>query len=818
MTWQEREVVMEKVNKEVILYYHPDELFDRPYEQVILDRSHYQSIQSKYTNWVEQENSVVLSFEDGKELHIQFYNEEVIRISAFPCQGPIKEKVDLLLKQEKVPVSYNCVEESTSIHIENEAFKIIFDKQTKNITLYNRLGELLLETCAGGILFSDEQPEYSGYRSLCHFKINDEAFYGFGGRTMHPNRRGTTVDIFNIKAGVRKGDYGGCALPFFMSTKGYGFFLNNPWPHVYFDMGKTKEDEWFFNTPGGSCDIFVIAGPEFSDIIGNYTRMTGRMPIPPKWLFGFWASSLTIKNSEEVLDMARKFRELEIPCDGLLIDAEWRVGPGFLEQYTGGTRYKSNDVNWHPEFGDKKELIDTLKSLGYKLGLHLNSRNFSSDTENYGVEKQYIRQHNEESYIDFMNEEAKAFYEELISQRVEEDVDLWWVDHSDRVSGEIAPGIPCRNLLGIYWSEYLTELMQKYSKPNILSLTRGSGIGGQKYGFPWPGDTSNGIEFFEEDLWYCMNVGLGGFPISSVDLGGFNLKHLFYGKMPPEYYKDEQDVYNEVFDLDNILRRVCQSLICIPVIRLHNNWCTLPKFPWHCEEKVEETYRAFLEERYQLTPYIYSAAIYGARTGQPVLKPLVYAYRQDQNVHNIGDECLLGEDLLVAPITKAKVISRTVYLPEGKWFYMWEEESFTGPCTLEIEAPLYTLKGLPIFIKEGSIIPRQPVVQYLEDAPSSSLTLDYYMTHKAQLCLYESEEITNHFTGNIEEGRLHLSLENTTSYERYYTARLHQSRFNQLVDCKNCKVERIEQTESDIVIIVLKVEAESCAYLILKEK
>ena len=792
---------MDQSKKHIVLYKHPDELFDRPYKQHKLDIDEYNPVQDCKVTCMNIENGIALLSKDGRVLYIQFSDEYTIRIQAFPTKNHIKERkelTELYLNSEDVNYSYH--ETDHYIYVQNSLLKVKFDKFSKNISVWDKNDEVLLESLYGGVLFSDTLPDYSGYKTLMHYKINEESFFGFGGRVLHPNRTGTTVDVFNIKAGVVSGDYGGCAVPFFLSTKGYGFFLNNPWPHVYFDMGKTREDEWFFNTPGGCCDFFIFYGPQFKNIIKRYTKLTGRMPVPPKWFFGFWFSSLTIKNADELIDVAQKFRKDNLPLDVILIDAPWRVGPEFLEQYTTDIEYKSNDINWKSSFGNKDNLIDTLKKSNIKLGLHLNSRNFSKETEEYGLKNKYLIKAGNETIINFQEKEAVSFYQNKIEERIKEGVDIWWIDHSDRVSGEIGQGIPCRNLLGTLWSKVISDTMKKNDCKNILSITRGAGIGGQKYGFPWPGDTANGIEHFEEDLWFCMNAGMGGFPVSSVDLGGFNLKRLVYGLKKSEYYQNDDDIYNEVFDDDNILRRVCHGIFCIPVPRIHNNWCTPSKTPWNCEEKVRKVYKAFLEERYKLVPYIYSAAIYASRTGEPILKPLVYEYREDRNVYDIGDECLFGESLLIAPVTEKDVVSRKIYLPKGIWINMWNDDIYYGPCTIDVEAPLYSVSGLPIFIKNDSIIPRQLMQQYLEDDPPSTLILDYYLSHQATLALNESEKLVSYFMGQVNNREYNLYLENNTLSLRRYIIKLHSSNRVTLTKFSNCIIKDLYYQDKVFVI------------------
>lgn len=755
------------------LYHHPDDLFDSPYTEVELNTAPYKTLGGDVRLLDRDCRGVTLSLGDGGAIRLEAYQNNIIRLRAIP-EGSVFEEsitvayglVQLNIKEEH----YTFEQDSAGCLFTSGKCSLRIDSQTQNISMHGPQGETLLQTIKGGLRFSEEAPDYGGKRMLCHFKLEEERFFGFGGRIMHPDRTGTSVDIFDVKVGVLSGDYGGFPVPFFMSTKGYGVFFNNPWPHVYFDMGRSNPEEWFLHAPGGDCDLFLMYGPEFPQIVDSYTNITGKVPFPEKWWFGFWCSSLLFKSSEEVIAIAERLRAEKYPCDVIVLDGAWRGGANFIEQYLSNSEYPSNDMNWHEDFGNGPEMMKTLKRMGFKTSLHVNSRNFSPETIEAGVAKGYLRNHGKETVVRVTKPEAEKFYEGMVEPRILEGVDLWWTDHADRVSGEIDTGIPSRNLFGALWNRLLTSFMIKNGKSTSICLTRGSGIGGQKYGLPWPGDTRNGIEYYEEDIWFALNAGLAGFSFTSADLGGFTLKY------PPNdeiKYPCDQVKYDEVFDIDNITRRCLQSIFFVPMPRIHNNWCTMPKLPWNCPQETRELYREFLNERYKLTPYIFSAAIHSALSGEPILRPLVYAFRNDKKVYGIGDEFLMGDSLLIAPVTEEKATSRQIYLPEGKWVNLWNDQEFAGPCTIDVEAPHDSLEGLPVYVKKDSILTRQPVRQYLDASFPEELTLDVYMDHKAELVLHESCDVSNRFLFTFDGVRLSLKLENHTPLIRKYTLRFH---------------------------------------------
>lgn len=763
---------MNNREKEVTMLQHPDALYDQPYEDEILYTERYKSLAGKLdVSWTESGGRVVIKDGDSMHMTVEAYADCILRLRICPGSAQktvtITEQLGLLKLDEPISEFKYEVAEHT-ILITAPKLKMVIDRSEKDISVLDCDGNCILQSQEGGFRFSEEEPEYGGARYLASFRIGDERFFGFGGRIMHPDRTGTSVDIFSEKVGKRSGDYGGCPIPFFMSTRGYGIFLNNPWPHVYFDMGKTDPDKWFVHAPGGDCDLFIIYGPEFPGILRHFTGMAGRIPVIPRWMLGYWCSSLSFEKAGNVVDMAARLRQEEYPCDVMVLDGPWRGGPDFIRRYLETGDYPSNDLSWHPDFGDGVEMIEQLDDRGFKTCLHLNSRNFKPSTAERAVKAGLLRRQGEEVVARLTYPEAEEYYSGLLKPRIREGVDVWWTDHADRVSGEIREGIPSRNLFGPLWNRLLCEKMKENSGRNTLCLARGSGIGGQRYALPWPGDTRVGIDYFEEDIWFCLNAGLAGFPITSADMGGFS-------STGDESAQTKDMLYSEAFSADNIQRRFCQSIFFIPAPRMHDNGTTLPRFPWNCLEEARPLYKEMLMLRYSYTPYIYSCAILASKTGEPILRPLVYHHRMDTECYAIGDEFYMGDWLLIAPITEAKASKRRVYLPSGNWIHLWSEIRYEGPCWVDIEAPCCDVSGLPLFIKAGAILPKQKSELYLKEEIPCELELDIYPEASSSYILYESEEVSNRFTCEKDGDSITLHLENNTSAPRKYNITIHDT-------------------------------------------
>ncbi len=754
------------------LHLHPDALFDQPYEQANLPVQAFETLMDNLSVHQKDEQGLTLTAPSGAVVRLDAFAPGVLRIRAVPHGEPPTQSTTGslgLIDETPLPCNFTHEIDDGRITFTTDQLQFVLDRANGNFTMSGSDGTPLLETLHGGIRFSAEPAEYSGHRMLCDFRLDNEQFFGFGGRIMPPRRTGSSVDIFTVKVGLVSGDYGGFPVPFFLSTRGYGLFLNNPWPHVYFDMGRSRPDQWYCHAPGGDCDFFLFYGPHFSRIVQLYTQICGRTPLPAKWWLGFWCSSQTFEHTADVVNTARRMRDEGYPCDAMVLDGPWRGGPNFVTRYREGKKYISDDLQWHPEFGDGAAMIHELDQLNFHTCLHLNSRSFNQKTADREVHSGRLRRHGEEVVPRVTDPESEKFYEDLITPLINDGTALWWTDHSDRVSGQIRPGLPSRNLFGSLWNRLLTEIMGRNGHQNSICLTRGSGIGGQQYGLPWPGDTRHGIDAFQDDISFCLNAGMAGYALTSYDLAGCGL-----ARNPNEGYRNEQEKLAEIFDDQNICRRLCQSLFFVPTPRIHNNWCSKPKFPWDCSPEAAQLFRQFLQVRYRLTPYIYSYALHAARTGEPILRPLVYHHRLDSQTYSIEDEFYMGDWLLIAPITQAGAESRNVYLPQGDWIHLWSDQLFRGPITVEIEAPLHEVQGLPVFVKTGAFLPWQPLTDSLNDRIPQDLQFDLYPNVASEFCLNESPDVTNTMSIQTTNDGARVRLENHTELVRHYTLNVHQ--------------------------------------------
>ncbi len=742
-----------------ILQLHPDDLYECPYEEHVLETDEYQKPELKFKGDYKYENGVVIVTWKGFKIVLENCFENTIRLRLTQpgraMEKTVTERLGLI-ETNWTEKGYDYKVENDVVYFANKRVALEFDLSTNDFTFKTIDGKILTKTKNGGVKFA-ATAEYSGMRSYTEFeRVEEEKYAGFGARMYQLDRTGTSCDVFSEKGGVLIGDYGGFPMPYFLSSRGYGFFFNNPWPHVYFDMAKTKPDEWFLNAPGGDYDIFLFVGSA-PEITRSFTAIAGRNQVPRKWNIGYWCSSLAFLYREEVTDAMHRMRAEDYPCDAIVLDGPWRGGKDFATSYSMGWGYPSDDYNWHPDFGDGPAMVKELMKDDIKTVLHINSCAFCPETAVDGIARGLLRQVGSETVPDVATKEGLEYYKTFIVPRIKEGVHQWWTDHSDRVSGEILPGIPSRNTFGALWNKAITENLEENGVKGHMSLSRGGGIGSQRYATPWSGDTQFGIDRFIQDIQYIINAGMAGFTLSGYDLGGFCQGFV------KDITADEMQ-----FDLDNIARRFCQSLIFCPMPRMHNRNQCLPKWPWNCPEEAQALYHDCLKFRYRFAATMYSYAINGALTGEPIVRPMYYYDLANTDLYAMENQFYIGDHIICAPVTEPKATSREVYLPSGKWVNMWTKEVVEGDKTIVCDTPLLEKEGLPMFVKVGGGIVYQPDCLSLKDEIPNELRIELYADDSAEVKLYESETVCNKFSCKKANGGFEIYVENNSDIDRKY--------------------------------------------------
>jgi len=615
------------------------------------------------------------------------------------------------------------------------------DKQTGKVSLLDRSDRILLSEVAGGRRIEPAtQPGVEGTSCAQCFELApDEGIYGLGQhqRGAWNYRRGGSVRLAQANTEV--------AVPVITSSKGYILLWDNPALTTVSAAtgGEAGGDpnvlcwssEW-----GKAIDYYFCYGDgTIATAMAAYRRLTGNAPLMPRWMFGFWQSKERYASQQELLGVARRYRQLRVPIDGIIQD--WQYWP------PGNNTWGSHqfDPNRYPDpVGMFKELrqmnYHTLISVWPKFDL--GSDNSKELNEAGGMFPQITRYvfppGQGQWYNPFSPKGREIYWKQVRDQLFAKGVDGWWLDAPEpeinarewrTYQTGMGPGYqvfnayPLMHAKGIYEGQRATT-----DQKRVVILTRSAYAGQQRYSaITWSGDIQATWQVFRNQIPAGLNFSLSGIPYWTTDTGGF------FGNRTAGNGDPCNPQYQELF------ARWFQFSTFCPMFRVHGSYGLKPgKEFYRFDEKTQEILRTYLDLRYRLLPYIYSVAWQVTSEGSTFMRPLVMDFPSDTNALNIGDQYLFGPSVLVKPVTTAGATNCTVYLPQdsGPWYDFWTSMTYKAGQTIDVASPLQTL---PIFIRAGSILPLGPFLQYSGEKPADPIEIRVYPGAMGQFILYEDE-------------------------------------------------------------------------------
>jgi alpha-glucosidase len=582
----------------------------------------------------------------------------------------------------------------------------------------------------------------------------DDHFYGFGEKTSFLDKRGEKMTMWNSDVYAPHNpeiDALYQSIPYFMTIRNgdaHGIFFDNTFKTV-FDM-KTSNDSYSFSAEGGQLDYYVFAGPTPKAVLEQYSEITGRMPIPPKWALGYHQSRYSYETEQEVRELANNFLEKNIPLDAIYLDIH----------YMDGYRVFTFDEE---RFPNPAGLIQDLKDAGIHV-VPIVDPGVKEDPEYFVYQEgvkgdrfcKYIEGNvyfgdvwpGKSAFPDLTNSDVRKWWGEKHKFYTDLGIEGIWNDMNEPAvfnetktmdlkvmhdnDGDPKTHREMHNLYGLLMGEATYEGMKAQLNGNRpFLLTRAGFAGVQRYGTVWTGDNRSFWEHLQMALPMCMNLGLSGIPFCGPDVGGF--AHDTTGQL---------------------LSRWTQVGTFTPYFRNHSVIESIRQEPWSFGEDYENIIRKYIQERYVWLPYLYTLFREASVTGVPVMRPLVLEYPDDKQTFNLVDQFMIGSDVIVAPILKPDTYHRVIYLPEGSWVNYWTEEILEGGKHHLIQADLETL---PIFIKKGAII-IQGTVKRSTVNKESEITVHLYPTENeiSSFTYYEDDGKTfayndgQYFQCNIE--------------------------------------------------------------------
>lgn len=574
-----------------------------------------------------------------------------------------------------------------------------------------------------------------------------ETFYGFGERYNALNQRGNKLDVRVFEQYKNQGCRTYLPAPFFLSSQGYGLYLATS-RHVAYDLAASWTERWSFDAevgPDGVLESCVIAGAP-QQAITAFVELTSKPIMPPLWAFGPWMSGNEWNSQARVMEQIRETTEHRIPATVLVIEA-WSDETTFYiwndAQYTPRPTdepFTYHDFTFPPEgrWPDPKGLIEELHRLGIRVLLwqipvmkKLEAPHPQHDRdETYMTEREYcIREADGQPYrirpfwfhgglvLDFTNPTAVQWWLNKRAYLLEElGIDGFKTDGGEHLWGQglrFANGRRGDELCNLYPNLYVGayhRLAQEKRDGDAVTFSRAGFMGAQAYPCHWAGDEDSTWEAFRASILAGLNAGISGIPFWGWDLAGFS------GETP------SAELY---------LRATAMAAFC-PIMQYHSefNEHRLPcrdRTPWNIAERtgdpdVISVYRFYANVRMNLLPYIYSEAWHSVQTGLPLMRAMWLEYPDDPICRDLQDQYFFGRALLVAPVLEADVQQRQVYLPQGKWFDLWNQTVYEGATWISYATPKDII---PVFVREGAVLPLNTGAIHVLGSPIGN-ALDHY--------------------------------------------------------------------------------------------
>ncbi len=530
--------------------------------------------------------------------------------------------------------------------------------------------------------------------------FDDEKIFGMGQyQDRHLNKKGAVLELAHRNSQA--------SVPFMISSRGYGFFWNNP--AIGTATFGTNKTEWYAKSTQ-KLDYFITAGDTPAEIEQNYTAATGRAPRMPEYGLGYWQCKLRYRTQDEILAVAREHKRRGLPMDAIVVD---------FFHWTRQGDFKFEPRDWP----DPDAMVKELKELGIETVVSV-WPTIDEKSENFGemADKGYLVSADRGNglhmtwmgntvFYDATHPGAQKFvWERCCENYYKKGIRTFWLDEAEPEYGPYdfdnyryyaGTALQCTNIYPLMYAKGFYDGLKSEGEKEVLSLVRCAWAGSQKYGvLTWSGDIHSSFRAMREQLQAGLNMCVAGIPWWTSDIGGF-----LGGDISDEKFRE-------------LLVRWFQWGAFCPVFRMHGE-----RSPWYEREQEfidgvrqltsgqdnevwsfgEDNYeilKKYLFIRENLRPYIREAMDECSRSGLPVMRPLFFDFSNDKSAWDTEDEYMFGSDILVAPVMEEGARERSVYLPEGaEWTDAYTGEVYSGGQRVTVPAPIDII---PVFFKNDA--------------------------------------------------------------------------------------------------------------------
>ena len=636
-----------------------------------------------------QKNVVVEVKTNDGVFQIKPYSTKIVETSFIPngeVYNPNSHAV--VLKPENLV--FKITENENAIQLKTSGITVEIIKNPFQILYFYKHKPLISER--KGYVKTEE------FETLDFNLTSEEILFGGGARALGMNRRGNRLQLYN------RAHYGyetrselmNFTMPLVYSSNLYAVHFDNA-PIGYLDLDSKKDNSLQYETISGRKTYQVVAGNSWKDLINQYTSLTGKQPMIPRWALGNFSSRFGYHSQEEVVRTIDKFKEEEIPVDAIILDLFWF-----------GKEMKGTMGNFEFEkdsFPNPKKMITDLKTIGVKTILITEPFVLTTSGKwDEAVEKDILGKTKEgkpytydfyfgnTGIIDIFKPEGKAWFWQVYKKFNDYGVAGWWGDlgepevHPSDLQHATGSADEVHNIYGHNWAKLVFEGYQKeFPNQRPFILMRAGYSGSQHYGMiPWSGDVSRSWGGLQSQPEIALQMGMQGMAFMHSDLGGFAGANLD----------------------DELYTRWLQYGVFQPIYRPHAQE-DVPSEPVFRESKTKALAKKSIELRYSLLPYNYTLVFDNNQKGTPLMRPLFF---EDTNKSAfINDKTYLwGDSFLVSPVVQSGLKEQAVYFPSGaNWFDFYTDEKVGGGQSKTVQLHQ---ESIPVYVRGGAFIPRiQPI-------------------------------------------------------------------------------------------------------------
>lgn len=673
---------------------------------LITSISFAQNANRKYLSHTWKNNILEIKVSDGY-YWIKPYSDKIIETSFVPS----KETFDpnshaVVTSPEKIKPNFKKTDESLVLNTTN--LTVVVNKFPFKIT-YSSKGKVLLSEKTGYTRVNDSTETLS-------FNLdNSEALYGGGVRALGMNRRGNRLQLYNrAHYGYEtKAELMNFCIPMVLSSKLYAVHFDNP-AIGYLDLDSKKDNTLTYETISGRKTYQVIVGDSWTDLVGNYTNLTGKQPLLPRWALGNFSSRFGYHSQEEVENTIKKFEQNNIPVDAIILDLYW-----FGKEIKG----TMGNLDWDKDkFPNPDKMISDLNAKGIKTILITEPFILTTSskwkeavdkkvlvTDKTGKPATWDFYFGNTSVVDIFKPEGKDWFWNVYKRLANQGVAGIWGDLGEpevfpsKAITAAGKADEVHNIYGHNWAKLIADGYKKdFPNQRPFILMRAGYSGSQRFGMiPWSGDVNRSWGGLQSQMEIALQMGMQGLGYMHSDLGGF----------AGDYFDNELYLRWLQYGLFNpIFRPHAQEEVASEIAR--KDVATMAKA------------KKSVELRYQLLPYNYTLSFNNSQKGIPLMRPLFFEEPDNKTLSNVAGTYFWGNEFLITPITKPGVTSTEIYFPKSNnWFDFYTNEKHSGGTTATVKVEE---DHIPTYVRGGSFIPMIETIENTSKYSLDNFNLHYY--------------------------------------------------------------------------------------------